>query len=76
LAISAGVKIRYSLEPKPLGTGGPIAFVNDGDKILIDLNAKKLDLLVDDEVLEKRKKEMAATILSRTRCSREVCENG
>lgn len=36
--------------------GGPIAFVNDGDEILIDLNTKKLDLLVNDDVLDKRRK--------------------
>ena len=35
--------------------GGPIALVQDGDKISVDLRARKLDLLVDDLELEKRK---------------------
>ncbi len=36
--------------------GGPIAFVNDGDRILVDVPAKKLDLLVDESVLADRRK--------------------
>jgi dihydroxy-acid dehydratase len=36
--------------------GGPIAFVNDGDKILIDVPTLKLDLLISPEELAKRKK--------------------
>lgn len=35
--------------------GGPIAFVNEGDMIHIDINANKIELLVSDEELEKRK---------------------
>jgi dihydroxy-acid dehydratase len=35
--------------------GGPIAFVNDGDQIRIDVHAKRLDLLVDDAEIAKRK---------------------
>jgi dihydroxy-acid dehydratase len=35
--------------------GGPIAFVRDGDKILVDTASKRLDLLVDDAELESRK---------------------
>jgi len=35
--------------------GGPIALVEDGDEILIDIPAKKLDLLVDEETLAKRR---------------------
>ena len=37
--------------------GGPIAFVRDGDRIRIDIKAKRIDLLVDEEELEKRKAE-------------------
>jgi dihydroxy-acid dehydratase len=37
--------------------GGPIAFVRDGDRIAVDLFAKKIDLLVDAATLESRKKE-------------------
>ena len=36
--------------------GGPIAFVHDGDRILIDVPAKKLELLVDEIVLADRRK--------------------
>ncbi len=35
--------------------GGPIALVEDGDEILIDIDAKKLELLVDEETLAKRR---------------------
>ena len=35
--------------------GGPIAFVRDGDRILIDVHDKRLDLLVSDDELAKRK---------------------
>ncbi|HUW16501.1 MAG TPA: dihydroxy-acid dehydratase [Actinomycetes bacterium] len=34
--------------------GGPIAFVNDGDRIRLDLAARTLDLLVDDAELARR----------------------
>jgi dihydroxy-acid dehydratase len=35
--------------------GGPIAFVNEGDRIRIDVPSKSLDVLVDASELEKRK---------------------
>jgi dihydroxy-acid dehydratase len=35
--------------------GGPIAFVRDGDMIRIDVPSKKLDLLVDDAELARRR---------------------
>jgi dihydroxy-acid dehydratase len=35
--------------------GGPIAFVRDGDRIRLDLAARTLDLLVDDDELARRK---------------------
>jgi dihydroxy-acid dehydratase len=35
--------------------GGPIAFVEDGDRIVIDAAAHTLDLLVDDAELDRRK---------------------
>jgi dihydroxy-acid dehydratase len=35
--------------------GGPIALVRDGDQILIDLPSRKLDLLVGDAELQKRR---------------------
>jgi len=36
--------------------GGPIAFVNDGDKILIDVPSLKIDLLISDAEMLNRKK--------------------
>ncbi len=35
--------------------GGPIAFVADGDRILVDVHAKRLDLLVDDDEMARRR---------------------
>ena len=37
--------------------GGPIAFVRDGDRIVIDVVAHTIDLLVDDAELERRRAE-------------------
>ena len=36
--------------------GGTIALIKDGDKIKIDINSRKIDLLVSDTELEERKK--------------------
>jgi dihydroxy-acid dehydratase len=33
---------------------GPIAFLEDGDKILLDVANRRLDVLVDEEILAKR----------------------
>lgn len=35
--------------------GGPIALIQDGDRIRLDIPARKLDLLVDEQVLATRK---------------------
>jgi dihydroxy-acid dehydratase len=35
--------------------GGPIAFVRDGDRIRLDLAARTMDLLVDDDELARRR---------------------
>ncbi len=35
--------------------GGPIALVQDGDEILIDIENRRLDLLVDEKELQRRK---------------------
>jgi dihydroxy-acid dehydratase len=35
--------------------GGPIAFVEDGDRIVIDVPERRLDLLVDEATLAKRR---------------------
>jgi dihydroxy-acid dehydratase len=37
--------------------GGPIAFVEDGDRIRLDMTTRQLDLLVDDAELERRRAE-------------------
>jgi len=37
--------------------GGPIAFVREGDRILIDVHEKRLDLLVDESELARRRGE-------------------
>ena len=34
--------------------GGPIALVRDGDRIRLDVSARTLDLLVDDDELARR----------------------
>jgi dihydroxy-acid dehydratase len=34
--------------------GGPIAFVHDGDRIVVDVESKRLDLLVEPSVLAQR----------------------
>jgi dihydroxy-acid dehydratase len=36
--------------------GGPIAFIRDGDRIRVDITNRRLDLLVDDEELDARRK--------------------
>ncbi len=35
--------------------GGPIAFVADGDRVVVDVHAKRLDLIVDDAELARRR---------------------
>ena len=37
--------------------GGPIAFVRDGDRVVIDVDGRTIDLLVDDAELARRRKE-------------------
>jgi dihydroxy-acid dehydratase len=36
--------------------GGPVALVKDGDRILVDIPRRKVDLLVPADELEKRRK--------------------
>jgi len=38
-------------------TGGPVALVRDGDRISIDIPARRLELLLSEEELERRRKE-------------------
>jgi dihydroxy-acid dehydratase len=35
--------------------GGPIAFVRDGDRVRLDVEARTLDLLVDDAEIARRR---------------------
>jgi dihydroxy-acid dehydratase len=37
--------------------GGPIALIQDGDRVRLDLTTRTLDLLVDEDELERRRKE-------------------
>jgi len=52
---SEGSSIGY-LSPEA-AEGGPIALVRDGDVVSIDIEARKLDLNVDEEELASRRKE-------------------
>lgn len=38
--------------------GGPIALIKDGDKIKIDINTRQINLMVSEEELAKRRKEL------------------
>ncbi len=38
--------------------GGPISLIEEGDEILVDIPNKKIELLVDEAVLSKRRKEL------------------
>ncbi|WP_163183600.1 dihydroxy-acid dehydratase [Neobacillus sedimentimangrovi] len=51
---SRGISIGH-ISPEA-AQGGPIAFVQNGDKILIDLEARSIELLVDDEELAERRR--------------------
>ncbi|AIM17097.1 MULTISPECIES: dihydroxy-acid dehydratase [Neobacillus] len=51
---SRGISIGH-ISPEA-AEGGPIAFVQNGDKILIDLEARSIELLVDDEELAERRR--------------------
>lgn len=51
---SRGISIGH-ISPEA-AEGGPIAFVEDGDKILIDLEARSIELVVDDEILSERRR--------------------
>ncbi|MBO0959779.1 dihydroxy-acid dehydratase [Neobacillus sp. MM2021_6] len=51
---SRGISIGH-ISPEA-AEGGPIAFVENGDQILIDLEGRSIELLVDDEVLAERRR--------------------
>ncbi len=41
--------------------GGAIGLVEDGDRILIDVKTRRLEVLVDDDVLAERRAKMEAS---------------
>lgn len=51
---SRGISIGH-ISPEA-AEGGPIGLVENGDKILIDLEARTIELIVDDEVLAERRR--------------------
>lgn len=52
---SRGISIGH-ISPEA-AEGGPIAFVHDGDIIELDLNNRKIELLVSEEEMERRRAE-------------------
>ncbi|HEU5470158.1 MAG TPA: dihydroxy-acid dehydratase [Actinophytocola sp.] len=56
---TSGLSIGH-VAPEAAG-GGTIGLVRDGDQILIDVPARKLELLVDPEVLAERRAKMEAS---------------
>lgn len=51
---SRGISVGH-ISPEA-AEGGPIAFVENGDLIMIDLEARSINLIIDGDVLEERKK--------------------
>jgi dihydroxy-acid dehydratase len=51
---SRGISVGH-ISPEA-AEGGPIAFVHNGDLILIDLETRSIELLVDPEILAERQK--------------------
>lgn len=51
---SRGISIGH-ISPEA-AEGGPIALVQNGDKILIDLEARSIELVIDDEELAERRR--------------------
>lgn len=47
--------------------GGPLALVQDGDEIVVDIPGRRLDLLVPEEELERRRSELGQQQPSRAR---------
>jgi dihydroxy-acid dehydratase len=56
---SSGISVGH-ISPEA-ASGGVIGLVQDGDQILIDVHERKLELLVDDEVLAERRAKMDAS---------------
>ncbi|TDP98069.1 dihydroxy-acid dehydratase [Labedaea rhizosphaerae] len=56
---TSGLSVGH-IAPEAAG-GGTIGLVEDGDQILIDVHERRLELLVDDEVLAERRAKMEAS---------------
>lgn len=57
--------------------GGPIAYVKDGDKIQIDIPNRKIELLIDDQELENRKKiNCNKRTSSKIKAVKKICQTG
>ncbi|NIH81963.1 dihydroxy-acid dehydratase [Amycolatopsis viridis] len=56
---SSGISVGH-ISPEA-AAGGTIGLVADGDQILIDVRERKLELLVDDDVLAERRAKMEAS---------------
>ncbi|UVS81233.1 dihydroxy-acid dehydratase [Actinokineospora sp. UTMC 2448] len=56
---SSGLSVGH-ISPEAAG-GGTIALVEDGDQILIDVHERRLELLVDADVLAERRAKMVAS---------------
>ncbi|ASR04147.1 dihydroxy-acid dehydratase [Gordonia rubripertincta] len=56
---SSGLSVGH-MSPEA-ASGGAIGLVEDGDRILIDVKTRRLEVLVDDEVLAERRAKMEAS---------------
>ena len=56
---SSGLSVGH-MSPEA-ASGGAIGLVEDGDPILIDVKTRRLEVLVDDEVLADRRAKMEAS---------------
>jgi dihydroxy-acid dehydratase len=56
---SSGISVGH-VSPEA-AAGGAIALVQDGDEVLLDVDARRIELLVDDEVLAERRAKMEAS---------------
>jgi dihydroxy-acid dehydratase len=56
---SSGISVGH-VSPEA-AAGGTIALVQDGDEIVLDVDARRIELLVDDDVLAERRAKMEAS---------------
>ena len=56
---SSGISVGH-VSPEA-AAGGTIGLVQEGDEILLDVDARRIELLVDDEVLAERRAKMEAS---------------